>query len=154
MNAPAAPVDHALLQALTIAADADGITKHVVGAVITDDTGRILLLHRPAADFLGDLWELPSGGVEPGETLIGAVHREVTEETGLTITDIRCYLGHFDYTSGSGRPTRQFNFAAATTGSEVRLTEHDDYKWADATGQHKTSEAVQEVLGTWNQQRT
>ncbi|GAA2127590.1 NUDIX hydrolase [Streptomyces synnematoformans] len=150
MIAPA-PVDAALLPALTAAADADGITKYVVGAVITDHAGRVLLLHRPEDDFLGDLWELPSGGVEPGETLTAALRREVAEETGQTVTSIRSYLGHFDYTSGSGRLTRQFNFAAATASSEVRLTEHDAYEWADTTGQHRTSEAVQRVLAAWHQ---
>lgn len=152
MIAPAAPVDAALLQALTAAADADGITKHVVGAVITDDAGQVLLLHRPTDDFLGDLWELPSGGVERGETLTAALEREVAEETVQTVTSIRSYLGHFDYVSGSGRRTRQFNFAVAVAaGTEVRLTEHDDFRWADTTGQQKTSEAVQTVLAAWHQ---
>ncbi|WP_309505512.1 NUDIX hydrolase [Streptomyces phytophilus] len=150
MIAPAAPVDAALLQALTATADADGITKHVVGAVITDDTGQVLLLHRPADDFLGGLWELPSGGVGDGETLLGAVRREVAEETGLPVTGISSYLGSFDYTSGSGRLTRQFNFAAAVAGSDVQLTEHDDFQWADTAGQHKTSQAVQTVLAAWH----
>ncbi|AUH44941.1 DNA mismatch repair protein MutT [Streptomyces sp. CMB-StM0423] len=140
-----------MLQALTTTADADGITKHVVGAVLADPAGRVLLLHRPPSDFLGDLWELPSGGVENGETLLDAVHREVAEETGLPVTGISSYLGHFDYTSGSGRKTRQFNFAAAAVGSDVRLTEHDAYEWADTTSQHKTSEAVRTVLATWHQ---
>ncbi|GAA2666629.1 hypothetical protein GCM10010400_29050 [Streptomyces aculeolatus] len=149
-----APVDEALLQALTAAADADGITKHVVGAVIPDNTGRVLLLHRPAGDFLGDLWELPSGGVDRGEPLLDALRREVEEETGLVITGISSYLGHLDYTSGSGRPTRQFNFAATVEGSGVRLTEHDGYEWADSTGQQKTSEAVQTVLAAWHQHTT
>ncbi|WBB64545.1 NUDIX domain-containing protein [Streptomyces sp. WMMC500] len=145
------PVDAALLQALTAGADADGITKHVVGAVLADPTGRVLLLHRPEDEYLGGLWELPSGGVEPGETLTAALDREVAEETGLTITGISSYLGHFDYLSGSGRRTRQFNFAATVAGSEVRLTEHDFHEWAGTTGQHKTSEAVQTVLAAWHQ---
>ncbi|MFW6690185.1 NUDIX hydrolase [Streptomyces sp. MAR4 CNX-425] len=151
MIAPATPVDAALHQALTADADADGITKHVVGAVLADSAGRVLLLHRAADDFLGGLWELPSGGVEPGETLLDALDREVTEETGMTLTSVSSYLGHFDYTSGSGRPTRQFNFAAVAAGSEVRLTEHETYQWADAAGWRRTSEAVQAVLAAWHQ---
>ncbi|GHB30022.1 hypothetical protein GCM10010331_15500 [Streptomyces xanthochromogenes] len=141
-----APVDTALLDALTHQAATDGITKHVVGAVITDHDGLILLLHRTADDYLGGLWELPSGGVEPDENLLDALHREVKEETGLTITSVGGYLGHFDYLSKSGKKTRQFNFTATTTNDRVTLTEHDAHLWADQAGRGRTSSAVQTVL--------
>ena len=147
-----APVDAALLGDLIHAADADGITKHVVGAVIPDAEGRVLLLQRTADDYLGGLWELPSGGVDAGETLTEALHREVAEETGLTVTAIKGYLGHFDYQSKSGKKTRQFNFTATTQESDsVKLTEHDAHLWADRTQQQQVSSAVQSVLATWRQ---
>jgi 8-oxo-dGTP diphosphatase len=147
-----APVDAALLGDLIHAAGADGITKHVVGAVIPDAQGRVLLLHRTAGDYLGGLWELPSGGVDAGETLTEALHREVAEETGLTVTAIGAYLGHFDYWSKSGKKTRQFNFTATTQDSDsVKLTEHDARRWADRT-QQQVSSAVPSVLATWRQE--
>lgn len=149
MNAPVESVEPALLDEITAAADGDGIAKRVVGAVIADHRGRVLLLHRPADDYLGGLWELPSGGVEDGESLIEALRREVTEETGLTVTGVDRYLGHFDYLSGSGRKTRQFNFTVSATWTDVSLTEHDAYEWADATGQAKVSRAVAGTLSTW-----
>ncbi|MEU4211246.1 NUDIX hydrolase [Streptomyces sp. NPDC026206] len=147
-------VDTALLEDLARAAQRDGITKTVVGAVITDSDGKVLLLHRTADDYLGGLWELPSGGVDDGENLIEALRREVAEETGLTVTAVGDYLGHFDYRSGSGRATRQFNFTATvtTTGDTVKLTEHDAHLWADRTQQNRVSAAVQAVLGTWRSQ--
>jgi len=49
-------------------------------AVIFDEGGRVLLAHRRDHD----LWNLPGGGVAPGETPWGAVIREAREETGLT----------------------------------------------------------------------
>ncbi|MCW2874991.1 NUDIX domain-containing protein [Actinacidiphila oryziradicis] len=148
------PVDTALLDDLLRSADADRITKHVVGAVITDEDGRVLLLHRTADDYFGDLWELPSGGVDDGETLPEALHREVEEETGLTVTTVSAYLGHFDYLSQSGKLTRQFNFTATTTDGAVKLTEHDDHLWADRAGQEKVSSAVRTILATWRGQAT
>ncbi|WP_367132823.1 MULTISPECIES: NUDIX hydrolase [Streptomyces] len=145
-------LDTALLDDLVSAAERDGIAKTVVGAVIADDGGKVLLLHRPADDYLGGLWELPSGGVDDGETLIEALRREIAEETGLTVTAVRGYLGHFDYRSGSGRATRQFNFTATVTGETVTLTEHDAHLWADHTQQTQVSSAVQTVLYTWRHQ--
>ncbi|MFE0678700.1 NUDIX hydrolase [Streptomyces sp. NPDC058867] len=149
-----APVDAALLGDLIHAADADGITKHVVGAVIPNAEGKVLLLHRTADDYLGGLWELPSGGVDAGETLTEALHREVTEETGLTVTAIGTYLGHFDYVSRSGKKTRQFNFTAHVThkSDTVKLAEHDAHLWADRTEQQQVSSAVRSVLATWREE--
>ncbi len=149
-----APVDTALLDDLLRTAAADGIARHVVGAVVTDAEGRVLLLRRPADDHLGGLWELPSGGVDDGETLTEALRREVAEETGLEVTAVGAYLGHFDYRSGSGGLTRQFTFTATTAGGTVTLTEHDAYVWADRAGQEKVSREVRGVLATWRERPT
>ncbi|MGK5546707.1 NUDIX hydrolase [Streptomyces sp. URMC 127] len=138
-----------LLDDLARTATREGIEKIVVGAVIAGPDGRVLLLHRPADDYLGGLWELPSGGVEECETLLEALRREVAEETGLTVAEVGNYLGHFDYRSGSGRRTRQHNFTATTTGKTVRLSEHDAYLWADDDQQGQVSSAVRTVLDTW-----
>ncbi|WP_407547789.1 NUDIX hydrolase [Streptomyces sp. Pv4-95] len=146
------PLGADLLDELIAAADQDSITKHVVGAAIQDHDGRVLLLHRAAGDFMGGLWELPSGGVDPGEDLLVALHREVKEETGLQLVTVDSYLGHFDYTSGSGKRARQFTFAAtADVDMTVQLSpdEHDAYLWADETEQDQVSEAVKAVLETW-----
>ncbi|MFI1966907.1 NUDIX hydrolase [Streptomyces pathocidini] len=108
------------------------------------------MLHRTADDYMGDLWELPSGGVDEGEDLVHALHREVEEETGLVIASIVEYLGHFDYLSKSGKRTRQFNFGVTTGGGPVALTEHDEHLWADTSGQRLVSPAVQDVLKRWH----
>ncbi len=50
--------------------------------------GRFLLVRRGRAPAKG-LYAFPGGRVESGETLEQAVRREVMEETGATITDVK-----------------------------------------------------------------
>ena len=54
-----------------------------VGAVVVRD-GRVLLVRRRYEPLAGQ-WTLPGGAVELGETLAGALRREIREETGLAI---------------------------------------------------------------------
>ena len=56
-----------------------------VAAILTDDHGRTLLHRRR----VGDGWAPISGHVDPGETVTAALHREVAEETALSIQDAR-----------------------------------------------------------------
>lgn len=52
-----------------------------IGAVVRDQADRVLLHWRP----VGRGWAPISGGVEAGEDVVTALHREVHEETGLKI---------------------------------------------------------------------
>ncbi|MEV0537353.1 NUDIX hydrolase [Kitasatospora sp. NPDC050463] len=108
-----------------LAADAEaaGITGFVAAAVINHD-GRVLLVRRNPDDYLGGMWEIPSGTVETGETILGAMYRETAEETGLAVDLVTDYIGHFDYQNSRGGTTRQFNFAVTVEKTEpVVLTE-------------------------------
>ena len=54
-----------------------------VGAVIVDGP-RVLIIRRGHEPLKGQ-WSIPGGAVELGETLEGALAREVQEETGLDV---------------------------------------------------------------------
>lgn len=150
-------IDHNIIQQLLAESQEDGVQKLVVGAVIRRDN-KFLLLERVPSDFMGGLVELPSGTVDAGEDLLAALVRETEEETGLTITLVLAYLGSFDYTSSSGKKTRQFNFLVKVAHGEVKLspTEHQAHHFVAPTDEAFTtlniSDAVKEVLKTAQQQ--
>src|SRR2546423_15711822 len=54
--------------------------------LLVDPHGRILMQHRSAdAPVSPGQWGLPGGHVEHGEEPLAAAHRELLEETGLTV---------------------------------------------------------------------
>jgi 8-oxo-dGTP diphosphatase len=61
----------------------------VVAGVITDPSGRVLLAQRPAHKHLGLKWEFPGGKVEADESPESALTRELREELGISIEDLR-----------------------------------------------------------------
>ena len=120
-----------IIAKLEIEAAKDGIQKRVVGSVIAV-RGKILIMIRSQEDdFLAGYGEIPGGGVDGDETLLEALCREMVEETGLEPAKILDYLGSFDYLSGSGKKTRQFNFLVEPNGEGVRLDpkEHSSHSW-------------------------
>jgi 8-oxo-dGTP diphosphatase len=59
----------------------------VAGAMIQD--GRILLCHRsPDRRWYPDVWDLPGGHVELGETPPEALKRELLEELGVSVDSL------------------------------------------------------------------
>lgn len=113
-----------------------------VSALIVDD-GRVLLVER-AREPLKGYWSLPGGHVEGGETLGNAVAREVLEETGIIVSDIR-QIDIREILGGAGQHFVLVVFAARPHHGEP--TAGDDAaaaRWVnleDITGLHMTEDS-------------
>ena len=101
-----------------------------VGAIVTDGTGRLLLVRRGHEPEAGR-WSLPGGRVDPGESDPQAVVREVHEETGLWVEPGRL-VGAVERPAPGGAVFDIHDYAASVGGG--RLASGDDA--ADARWVH------------------
>ncbi len=109
------------------------------GAVGVISQGRkVLVLRRSLADeFLPGGYDLPGGGLEPGESADDAVKREVFEETGIPVS-IVSRLGTTSFVSRKdGKRKVLAIFLLKPNGDDRKVVlsqEHDEYRWIDGSG--------------------
>jgi len=101
------------------------------GAVVYRDTeaGRKYLLLQNSGR-----WDFPKGGVEPGESELQTVKREVEEETGITdlriIPGFRKVIEYFYRRDGKNIHKQVVYLLASTPDDAVKISfEHQGYGW-------------------------
>ena len=95
-------------------------------AVVTCEEGVLLAIR---SDLRG--WELPGGSPTPGESLEGALQREVMEETGLAVEVVR-HVG--DYERTGFRPHTAKVYGCRVVGGSLRTSsETRAVRWFDPT---------------------
>ncbi|WP_419758416.1 NUDIX hydrolase [Acidisoma sp.] len=106
-----------------------------IGIVVLKPPHDVLLIRRGRAPMLGR-WGLPGGGQELGETAEAAARRELLEETGLAVGELRL-AGNVDSIEQDAEGRIRFHytildFAALWSGGEPKaLSDAADVTWAD-----------------------
>lgn len=106
-----------------------------VTCVIRDERGRVLMIHKVD----NDLWAVPGGGHEPGESITDTVRREVREETGLEV-EVTGLVGTYTnphhvmaYDDGEVRQQFSLCFTGRQTGGSAREDgiETKEVRWVE-----------------------
>ena len=107
--------------------------RTVVAAAVLDDLTaptRLLAARRRTPMSLAGRWEFPGGKVDQGETDEQALHREIREELGVTITTGDEVVGPED---GAWLISERYRLrlwpAAVLSGEPQPLVEHDEVRW-------------------------
>ena len=89
------------------------------------DEERYLLQDRVSDDWKG--YTFPGGHIEPGESIVAAVIREMKEETGLTIRSPRlCGIKQFPIKDGDYSKGRYLVFLYETSDFEGEIVSSDE----------------------------
>jgi len=100
----------------------------VVGGIITDSANRILFLKRAPHESLPNLWEIPSGGQERGESLLDTLGREIREETGLMLVEVERFVSSVEYKT-ERNSCIQLTFLVKCEGILTLSSEHCEAQW-------------------------
>ena len=102
----------------------------VVGAVITDNAGRILVAQRPYSEisYKSYKWEFPGGKVEENESPREAAVREIREELDCEII-VKNKLGELEHLYPDFKLKMDLFLCELKEGSEPRALEHNQIKW-------------------------
>ncbi|MGW0518238.1 NUDIX hydrolase [Crossiella sp. NPDC003009] len=105
-----------------------------VSAFVQDEAGRVLMIRRTD----NDLFAIPGGQLELGETLTEAVVRELDEETGIVV-EVTGLIGIYSnpdhviaYDDGEVRQEFSICFRARPVGGELRTSsESKEVHWVN-----------------------
>ena len=112
-------------------------TRRAARAVLFNAAGQVAVMHFTATSS----YKLPGGGIDEGEDTSAALHREIREETGYKITDIKELGEVIEYRFFCGMHQISYCYTAAATqfvGTQLTQKEQDggmELQWFDTIPQ-------------------
>jgi len=112
-------------------------TDIIQKSIIFNDQGLMLILRRSSSDDRRPhQWDLPGGELEEGEDFLNGVHREIKEETGLEVADVRLIFAKSEVKTWEkngqkdiANIVRLIYIAKAKPGEVVLSYEHEEFRW-------------------------
>lgn len=106
---------------------------NVVGAVIINDEGQILVAQRPYSEipYKSFKWEFPGGKVEENESPEDAIIREIREELNCEV-NVKNKLGELEYDYPDFKLEMGLYLCRLEKGSLPKAIEHNQIKWISA----------------------
>jgi mutator protein MutT len=98
----------------------------VVVAAVLEQEGRLLVTRRQDGVHLAGLWEFPGGKIDPGETHVAALRRELLEELD---TDVHVGDLVFETTHEYGAVVVQLFFYACVLNGTPRPLLGQEMRW-------------------------
>jgi 8-oxo-dGTP diphosphatase len=126
--------------------------------VIHDGRSRIFIQRRSADRRLfPGAWDLVGGHLEPGETILECLAREVREETGWLVARVVADLGTLTWTGDDGLERHEVDYLVEVSGNldrpQIEADRHLDPRWVNRDealalldGAHPSDELVRPVV--------
>ena len=112
------------------------------------DNGRAFVIRRsPDRRLFPGCWDLPGGHVEPGETSLQALARELEEETGWKLARVVAELGEHRWEGDDGVERVEVDYLVSVDGDlaapMLEHEKHPEHGWAGPSELDKLDEGRQ-----------
>lgn len=102
-----------------------------VKALLMNNEGKFLLVRRSADKYpeVGPKWDIVGGRINPGNSLIDNLSREIREETGLELIEEPKLVAAQDILRIAGRHVVRLTYIGKIEGIPKLDSDHTEYGW-------------------------